>query len=96
MITRENILGVLHKRKQFFESELGVKSIGLFGSYARANYKAGSDVDILVDMPPNFSHMCLIWKILEEELQAKVDLVRLGTHLRKSFIADISKEIVYA
>lgn len=96
MLNREIILQVLQKQKPYFLSELSVKSIGLFGSYARNNSRNGSDIDILVDMPPDYDKMCQLWKILEQELQAKIDLVRVGSHLRKSFLADIRKEIIYA
>lgn len=96
MLTQETILQVLQEQKPFFVSELGVKRIGLFGSYARGNFTIQSDVDILVDMPPDYSNMCRIWKMLERALQAKIDLVRVGSHLRKSFLMDIQKEIIYA
>ncbi len=96
MLNRETILDALQKQKPYFTSILGVKRIGLFGSYARGSNKAGSDVDILIEMPPDYSDMCAVWKILEQELQTKIDLVRVGPHLRRSFLTAIRKEIVYA
>ena len=47
MLTREKILDVLRSNKSYFESELGVIKIGLFGSYAKNEQNAKSDVDIL-------------------------------------------------
>ncbi len=95
MLTKTDILDVLEKHKPYFASELGVKRIGLFGSYARGNQKPGSDVDVLIEMPANFDHLCAVWKKLEKELDAKIDLLRVGSHLRKSFLRDLKKEIIY-
>ncbi len=96
MLTKETILKTLQAQKPYFENELGVTRIGLFGSYARGNQKVGSDVDVLIEMPPNFDNLCTIWKILETELKIKIDLVRVGPHLGKPFLNDIRKEIIYA
>lgn len=96
MLTKEFILKTLRDQKHYFENELGVKSIGLFGSFVHGNQKDGSDVDLLIDMPPNFDDLCTVWKILEGELNTKIDLVRVGPHLGKSFLKDIRKEIIYS
>ncbi|WP_139173950.1 nucleotidyltransferase family protein [Hydrobacter penzbergensis] len=43
-----------------FQGITGVRSIGLFGSYANGYMKETSDVDLLIDMPADFSNepMC--------------------------------------
>ncbi len=96
MLTKENILQVLKSQKNYFAEELGVKRIGLFGSYARGGETPGSDVDLLIEMPPDFRNLCAVWKILEKEMNIKVDLVRLGPHLGEPFLNDIQKDIIYA
>ena len=96
MLTKETILQILQEQKPYFASELGVKRLGLFGSYATGNEKPGSDVDVLIEMPPDFTKLCAVWKILEKKLGAKIDLVRVGPHLGKPFLKDIRKEIIYA
>jgi predicted nucleotidyltransferase len=96
MLTKEYILEIFKKHKAHFTDELGVARIGLFGSYARGNQKPESDVDVLVEMPADFTNLCAVWKILEKELKTKIDLVRVGPHLGKPFLQDIGKEIIYA
>lgn len=96
MLTNETILRTLQAQKPYFVNELGVKRIGLFGSFARGNQREGSDVDVLIEMPPNFNDLCVVWKILEKELNTKIDLVRVGPHLGEPFLKDIRKEIIYA
>lgn len=96
MLTKEVILQVLKHQKAYFAKELGVKRIGLFGSYARGTQLPGSDIDLLIEMPPDFTNLCAVWKILEKEMNTKVDLVRVGPHLGEPFLNDIQKEIIYA
>lgn len=97
MLTREKILATLRKNKPFFEKELGVISIGLFGSYAKGFNQSESDVDILVDLkPPLANNYFSLWIKLEKELNTKVDLIRRGNHLSPNFIQTVEKEIIYA
>lgn len=87
----------LRENKPFFEKELGVISIGLFGSYAKGKELAESDVDILVELDePNWSKLCGVWAILEKQLNTKIDLVRKGPHLREQFMKTVETEIIYA
>jgi predicted nucleotidyltransferase len=95
MLSKNSILYILKTHKEQFSKELGVTRIGLFGSYAKGSQKAHSDIDILVDMPPNWSNMCIVWDILEKEFNTKVDLIREGKHLRKPFIEAVKEEIIY-
>lgn len=96
MLTKEEIIIVLRNNKSDFK-DLGVISIGLFGSYAKGNQVPDSDVDVLVELAePNWNSLCTIWNNLERQLHKKVDLVRKGPHLRKSFLHSIEKEIIYA
>ena len=58
-----------------------VRKAALFGSFARGAATAGSDVDILVDLPSNTSMFVLIdlKTELEEKLDRPVDLVTYDT-----------------
>ncbi len=97
MLTKEKILETLRSNKPFFEKELGVISIGLFGSYAKDFDKAESDVDILVELkPPLANNFFALWIKLEKELNRKVDLVRRGDHLSETFLQTVEQEIIYA
>lgn len=54
----------------------GVKKASLFGSYAREEQVEGSDVDILIEPPPNMGISFITLKHeLEDVLQKNVDLV---------------------
>ena len=97
MLTKDLILETLRYNKPFFEKELGVISIGLFGSYAKEMNKNESDVDILVELrPPLSNNFFGLWIKLEKELNKKVDLVRKGNHLSERFLQTVEKEIIYA
>ncbi len=97
MLTKEKILETLRRNKAFFEKELGVIRIGLFGSYAKDADSSDSDVDILVELrPPLANNFFALWTSLEKELNKKVDLVRKGSHLSENFLQTVEKEIIYA
>jgi len=97
MLNKDKILEILRYNKPFFEKELGVVNIGLFGSYAKNFYKSDSDVDILVELrPPLADNYFSLWIKLEKELNNKVDLVRKGDHLSHRFLQTVEKEIIYA
>ena len=96
-MNRDAILQFLRANKPFFHQEMGVKSIGLFGSYARGTAKPQSDIDILVDMAtPDFQNLMLLQAFLEKHFAIPVDLLRLGPHLRTQFLKSIESELIYA
>lgn len=49
MLTQEQILSLLRQNKAYLCREYGVKTIGIFGSYAKGCAAEESDVDILVE-----------------------------------------------
>jgi uncharacterized protein len=60
--------------------DLGVRSLSIFGSVARDEAGASSDVDVLVefDRPVGFFHLFDVQEQLELFLGCKVDLVTPG------------------
>ena len=73
-----------------------VKRIGVFGSFARGDEKAESDVDIVVELAePTFDHYMDLKFRLEEVLQRPVDLV-LEDSIKKRLKPIIEREVVYA
>lgn len=67
MTTKEYILNTIGSKKNEF-SQFGIKSIGLFGSYARDEQSENSDIDILIDFEPekeNFDNYMAVYDIIE-------------------------------
>lgn len=68
MTTRERILNVLSNHKHEFSS-LGIRNVGLFGSYARNEESENSDIDLLLDFDPDqesFDNYMAVYDILEQ------------------------------
>lgn len=76
-------------------SKYGVKSIYLFGSYARGEATENSDVDLRVDKGElkGMFALCGLYSDIEEALQIKVDLLTTGS-LADEFLKEIRKEEV--
>ena len=88
--TKRDVLNVLQGNSAHLHA-LGVKRIGLFGSFVRDEQKALSDVDLLVEFEPGkktFDNFMELSFFLEELLQRKVEVVTvealspyLGPHI---------------
>lgn len=76
-MTREEILRTLREHKRDLQRKYPLKSIALFGSYARGDENPESDIDVMVEFsePVGFEFIDLLEE-LEEIFQAKkVDLI---------------------
>lgn len=94
---RESILQELRADLPKLQKEFGVKSIGLFGSYARRDEAEDSDIDFLVEItPPLVKNYFGLLSFLEEKFSSKVDLITKGEHLSERFLKHVESEIVYA
>ena len=95
MITIETIRKTLASHKQELRTKFQVKDIGVFGSYARGEQVAVSDVDILVsfEQPIGLAFVELA-DYLESLLGVKVDLVSAGA-LKPKMKEYIEADIVY-
>lgn len=68
MTTKENILKTLRLNKLKF-SKLGIRNIGLFGSYIRNEQSSESDIDLLIDFEPekeNFDNYMAAYDLFEK------------------------------
>jgi len=78
MLNREHILTILKANKSKLES-LGVKNVGLFGSFGRNEQSKNSDIDILLDFEPdkeNFDNYMEACNLFEELFRnEKVEIV---------------------
>ena len=79
-MTLDQALHILRRNKPLLEERFGVQRIGVFGSMARDEAGERSDVDVVVDMPPDLFGMVHLKALLEEDLGVSVDLIRRRAH----------------
>ncbi len=94
MKTFEDIKEVLHKHKDEFRKQFGLKEIGIFGSYIRGEQNEGSDVDILIELekPISFVRFMKLENALSELLGVQVELVTkkaLKPHIGKRILQEV-------
>lgn len=83
VIKKEEYLEDIKRFKDGFANQFGIKSIGIFGSVARNEHRAGSDLDVFVELQePDPYIMFDIRETLEQMCGCKVDLLRLRKYLR--------------
>lgn len=94
MYTSAECIEIITENLPHIQSEFGVTGMCLFGSVARGDNQADSDVDILVDMPPKILLVSALHRYLEELLHSSVDLIRRHSHLSARFLNQISHDII--
>lgn len=97
-MVREKVLKKLSENRQLLKA-YGIKDIRLFGSVARGEAGAGSDVDLLVEFEPSahigmfeFSHLR---RELSQLLGCEVDLATPDA-LHKDMKENILREAIHA
>lgn len=97
MRTTEEYLSILRDKKEYLFRKYQITNPGLFGSVARHEQKADSDIDIYYESS-NMSlfTLCRLKSELEKLLGCSVDLFRkresiVGTRMEKS----IKKDLIY-
>lgn len=78
MTTKEIILKTLKSNKPKL-SKLGIRNVGLFGSYLRNEQSSESDIDLLIDFEPekeNFDNYMAVYDLFERIFKnEKVEVV---------------------
>ena len=94
MGSRDEVLSDLREHLQTIR-KFGVRRLGLFGSIARNEGSAESDLDFLVELEhDNFDAYMDLKFFLEDLFQCSVDLVMADT-VKPRLRSDILKETVY-
>jgi predicted nucleotidyltransferase len=94
-ITRDEVLATLDLHAQELR-RLGAKSLALFGSVARGEGTASSDIDLLVELQPKtFDAYMDVKLFLEKVLSRKIDLV-LRDAVKPRLRSVILEEAVHA
>ena len=95
MKTREEILSVLSKHRGDLETRFKVTRLGLFGSYARGEQRADSDVDILVDVDQSIGlEFVTLADRIETLLGIPVEVVSRRA-IKPRHLQVIEKELIY-
>lgn len=93
--TSKKILNSLEQHKAEL-SQMGVRKIGLFGSYRRGDATSASDMDFLVALEkPSFDGYMNVKFFLEDLFSCEVDLV-LEETIKPRLRPQILSEVVYA
>ncbi len=78
MISKEFILTTIRNNKPEL-SKLGIRDVGLFGSYLRGDQSDKSDIDILIDFDPakeNYDNYMAVYDIFERLFKnEKIEIV---------------------
>lgn len=95
MYALEQILGMLRQHKPALQRKYPVTKIGVFGSYARGEATANSDIDIAVEIDGN---MGLNFVAMADEIEAlfgiKTDVVPLRS-IKSSYLPYVQQDIIY-
>jgi predicted nucleotidyltransferase len=95
-VTKESLLKFISSHKDEFKRSFGVSRIGLFGSGARGELSADSDIDIVVEMDkPDLFFLIGVKQTLEEAFGKKVDVIRLRDTMNRSLRRRIERDAVY-
>lgn len=96
ILNKEYILEFLRKNKDYLKQNFEVTSISLFGSFARGDENEKSDIDLLVDMPPDLHNLVGVIDYLESAFGRKVDIIRNRPNMHPRFTKHILREKINA
>ena len=96
ILSREEILKILKAFKKKHAEKYGITNIGLFGSVARVEDQAGSDVDVAVKLKKqDLFNMIGIKQDLEEVLHVPVDVISYREQMNAFLKTRIDRESLY-
>ncbi len=99
MADTNQILSYLLTNKKRLEKEYHLIKIGIFGSFARGEESAESDIDLIVEFEDNTPDLFGVKQRLKEEIQIRfnrpVDICR-EKYIKPMFKAQILSEVRYA
>ena len=98
MTSKEIILRKLKQHKHYLYP-LGIREIGLFGSYIRDEQTGKSDIDILIDFEPeqeNFDNYMAVYDLLERIFNKENIQIVTKNGMSPYIGPKILKEVMYA
>ncbi len=95
MATREDIIEKLRTFKLSVADRYPIASLALFGSFARGEQNASSDIDVLVEFDGRIgSAFFEMADELEKQMGAKVDLVSKNG-IKPKYYSAIESDLIY-
>lgn len=95
-MTRDDIIQILERNKEFLQREFGVIRVGIFGSVSRDEFNNESDIDLIVEMTnisyDKYAGLCLF---LEKLFNRKIQVLLKSKYMSKEFFERIREEIIY-
>jgi hypothetical protein len=96
MLTREEIVARLRREREMLSSRYPIRRLALFGSWARGEARADSDVDVLVEVDSSIGLRFVdLAADLERAMGRRVDLVSRRA-IKPSLWALIEPELIDA
>ena len=96
MKSQTEILSLLRHYKPMAQKKYGLTRIGIFGSVARGEQTANSDVDVCYEgQAPSLLTLDKIQTELEQLLDCKVDLVRVRHNMNSLLRQRILRDGIY-
>jgi uncharacterized protein len=99
--TKQDILAVLYENRGQLKL-LGVRRLGLFGSFVRGEQHVDSDVDFLVEFEPDqktYDHFMSLAVLLEDLLHRRIELVTtdaLSPHIGPHIMGEVEDAALVA
>lgn len=94
-LTLADILQQLQQRQAHWQARYGVTRMGVFGSMARGEATAHSDIDVVVHMQPDLLQRVRLKAELEALLGRPVDVIRYRAGMNPYLKARIDQEARY-
>ena len=95
MKSKSEYMYIIDRNSPVLRKEFGIRSLCIFGSVARNEQNADSDVDICVDMDAKMFLVIRLKRFLETILGTSVDVVRLRKNLNPFLKSEIERDGVY-
>lgn len=91
MRSRQEYVDILRNNSKELESKFGITYMRMFGSVAKEQHHADSDIDLFVTMPANAYNLCAAADYIEMLLGCNVELIRRHRNMRPFFLQQIQK-----
>lgn len=88
----EYYINILQQHSEVLRTKYGITTMRLFGSVARGEQDANSDVDLFVEMPPRLLQIAGAHQYLESLLGCNVDMVRNHSHIDTMLLKQIERD----